>query len=233
MDANKECIATFDMLTSPFNTLTVTLAGEGKVTSDPAGIDCGTTCTKDYANGSVVTLTATITNPTLGFIGWMGDCTGTEATTKVTMDNLKNCTATFGNTIAPPIAPPPVSTTFPLTVALQGTGLGVVTSTPAGINCGADCAEDLAATTVATLTAQANPGSTFAGWSGACTGATSPVTVTMDAAKACTATFNVSPVIPAVSSTTSVNSSVGYYDTAKALVIGTQCQRKCSQERYH
>ncbi len=50
-------------------------------------------------------------------------------------------------------------------------GPGRVVSTPAGINCGPDCRETVACGTVVTLTALPNPGSTFAGWMGACTGA--------------------------------------------------------------
>ncbi len=50
-------------------------------------------------------------------------------------------------------------------------GPGRVVSNPAGINCGPDCRETVACGTVVTLTALPNPGSTFAGWMGACTGA--------------------------------------------------------------
>ena len=57
-----------------------------------------------------------------------------------------------------------------LTVTPAGTGAGVVSSSPAGISCGADCTESYASGTVVTLTASAEAGSEFAGWSGACTG---------------------------------------------------------------
>ncbi|MFN2590153.1 MAG: hypothetical protein ABR518_05240 [Actinomycetota bacterium] len=40
-----------------------------------------------------------------------------------------------------------------------------------------------------TLTATAASGSTFTGWSGACSGTAATCTVTMDAAKTATATF--------------------------------------------
>src|SRR5262249_28825938 len=48
-------------LTVPRYTLTVTLAGNGSgsVTSNPAGITCGTDCTEIYNSGTVVTFTAT------------------------------------------------------------------------------------------------------------------------------------------------------------------------------
>ena len=41
-----------------FFSLGVTLAGDGSVSSDPAGIDCPTDCAEDYLEDSVVTLTA-------------------------------------------------------------------------------------------------------------------------------------------------------------------------------
>jgi hypothetical protein len=78
---------------------------------------------------------------------------------------------------------------FTLTVAPGGAGTGAVTSTPAGISCGSDCSEPYAFGTVVTLTAAANAGSGFAGWSGACTG-TGTCVVTMNAATSVTATFN-------------------------------------------
>ena len=57
-----------------------------------------------------------------------------------------------------------------LTVTRAGTGTGGVSSSPAGIDCGADCSEIYDSGTVVTLTAAASAGSTFAGWSGACSG---------------------------------------------------------------
>lgn len=74
--------------------LNVTLAGKGKgtVTSDPAGIDCGTDCSGAYPYGTVVTLTAT---PALGskFKEWSGDADCADGT--VTMAGDLACTATF------------------------------------------------------------------------------------------------------------------------------------------
>ena len=65
-----------DVIVSPIaTTLNVTKegAGSGSVTSVPAGIDCGMTCTADFVLGTVVTLTAT---PATGssFGGWGGAC---------------------------------------------------------------------------------------------------------------------------------------------------------------
>jgi hypothetical protein len=62
--------------------------------------------------------------------------------------------------------PPPEK----LTVHKSGTGSGKVTSSPAGISCGATCSHAFPQYTSITLTAKASRGSTFVGWSGACTG---------------------------------------------------------------
>jgi len=82
-------------------------------------------------------------------------------------------------------APP---TAFLLSVTTAGTGSGSIASTPAGINCGAACSVGYTSGTQVTLVAVPVAGSTFAGWSGACTG-TGPCTVAMTATRAVTATF--------------------------------------------
>src|SRR5712692_4652763 len=52
-------------------------AGDGTVTSAPAGINCGTTCSASYATDTAVTLTATATTGST-FRGWTGGgCSGT------------------------------------------------------------------------------------------------------------------------------------------------------------
>jgi hypothetical protein len=53
---------------------------------------------------------------------------------------------------------------YMLDVAVQGSG--TVTSDPAGINCGAKCSEDYLRGTEVTLTAQADAGAAFDGWTG-------------------------------------------------------------------
>ena len=80
------------------------------------------------------------------------------------------------------------TTSATMTVLNLGTGSGTVSSAPAGINCGSDCSETYTGGTSVTLTATPAAGSTFAGWSGDCTGI-GLCTVTMDAVKSVTATF--------------------------------------------
>lgn len=58
------------------------------------------------------------------------------------------------------------------------------------VDCGSTCSASYASGTLVTLTATASPGSTFAGWAGACTGATSTCQVTMSQARNVKATFD-------------------------------------------
>jgi hypothetical protein len=100
--------------------------------------------------------------------------------------------------------PPPV--TYSLTVISAGDGDGTVTSTPAGIS-----TPTLTATfeenTSVTLSANAQIGSTFAGWSGAASG-TAPAQITMDGDKTVTATFDLNSPPPPPPPTPSYNYSV-------------------------
>ncbi len=157
--------------------LTVTKEGTGGGTVTGGGINCGATCSASYDSGTAVTLTA---SPASGstFSGWSGACTGTGTCT-VTMTAARTVTATFTG---------PVND-IALTVTKAGTGSGTVTASGGGINCGSVCSAVYASGTVVTLTATAASGSTFGGWSGACTG-TGTCTVTMTAARTVTATFN-------------------------------------------
>jgi len=74
--------------------------GDGTVTSDPPGINCGTVCSAIFSSGQPVFLTA---SPASGstFAAWGGHCSGTNPTTQVTMNADKTCTATF-SLLGPP-----------------------------------------------------------------------------------------------------------------------------------
>jgi beta-xylosidase len=79
-------------------------------------------------------------------------------------------------------------TNYTLTVSKGGTGSGTVTG--GGINCGTTCSASYPSGSSVTLTAAAASGSTFAGWSGACSGTSATCTVTLDANKSVTASFS-------------------------------------------
>lgn len=74
--------------------VTKTGSGTGKVTSAPAGIDCGSTCSASFTNGTAVTLTAT-PDASMRFAGWSGACSGSTTTCQVTIDAAKTATAAF------------------------------------------------------------------------------------------------------------------------------------------
>lgn len=78
-----------------------------------------------------------------------------------------------------------------LEVIKNGTGIGTVSSAPTAIDCGTTCSYSFAnAITTVNLTAIANVGSTFAGWSGEGCSGTGQCTVIMDAStNTVTATF--------------------------------------------
>ncbi|HOX30490.1 MAG TPA: hypothetical protein P5080_04835 [Candidatus Paceibacterota bacterium] len=159
-------------------TLAVAMAGTGAgtVTSSPAGIDCGTTCSATFNISDTVTLTAT---PAVGstFTGWSGgDCSGTGACT-VTLANDTDVTATFTVNI------------YKLTVIKSGNGSGVVSSGPAGIDCGATCLATYAHGTSITLTNNDDVGSLITGWSGGGCSGTTPCVFTITGDTTVTATF--------------------------------------------
>lgn len=156
-------------------TVNVSKSGNGTVASNPAGINCGATCSASYATGIAVNLSATAASG-YTFTGWSGNCSGTGSCT-VSMTQARNVAATFTQNA-------PTS----YTLSLSKSGSGTVTSSPSGISCGSTCSASYASGTPVTLSASAVSGYTFSGWSGACSGSGS-CTVSMTAARSVTATF--------------------------------------------
>ena len=138
-------------------------SGSGTVTSSPAGIDCGSTCSAGFPEGETVTLTATATAGS-SFSGWSGECASTSGNEcEVTMSAARSVTATFEEEGGGP-------TEYPLTTHV--TGEGTIECAPPGGDCGAGH-EYLAGTTV-TLTPVADEGWEFLEWTGACVGTLLP-----------------------------------------------------------
>ncbi|HEY1017316.1 MAG TPA: LamG-like jellyroll fold domain-containing protein, partial [Herpetosiphonaceae bacterium] len=167
--------------------LAVTVAGDGSGTVSGDGIACGagqTDCDEEIAEGAQVTLTAT---PAAGstFAGWVGggcpENNPTATTCVITMDQAHAVTANFAAGMAV------------LTVTLGGNGGGLVTSDQGGLNCGAICSVSIQLGTTTTLTAAADAGSIFAGWSGGGCPENNPAattcTLTMSQSRTVTATF--------------------------------------------
>ncbi len=115
-------------------------------------------------------------------------------------------------------APP----TYALTVTKAGTGGGTVTSNPVGISCGTDCMESYTSGAVVALTATPFAGSLFAGWSGHsdCLDGT----VSMTAARSCTATFNASGGYTLTVSKAGTGSG-----TVTSSPAGINCGADCSE----
>jgi hypothetical protein len=92
-----------------------------------------------------------------------------------------------------------------LAVVLAGPGSGIVTSNPKGISCGSDnstCAYDFPSSAKVTLTAKADQGSKFTGWSDGCSG-TGKCTVPMSGSDVITVSAHFSSqatVVPPVTS---------------------------------
>jgi endoglucanase len=117
-------------------------------------------------------------------------------------------------------------TSSALTVTRAGTGSGTVTSTPAGVSCGTTCSASFASTATVTLSAAAASGSTFAGWSGACSGTAATCTVAMSAARAVTATFNTSS--GGTTNTLAVAKAGTGSGTVTSSPSGVSCGTTCS-----
>jgi hypothetical protein len=185
------------------NEIIAQLVGEGSVTKNPDLIS--------YTCGQSVEL---IANPGTGysFTEWQGDLAGSDNPAIVNMNGPKSITALF--TIQ----------SYQLDVTKDGTGIGTITSSPAGIDCGETCEEDSASFdygTTVTLTAGASIGSTFTGWSGGGCSGTGICIVILDEAKTVTATFSTSNILSVVKT----GSGGG---TVTSVPEGIDCGETCS-----
>lgn len=163
----------------PSVTLTIAKTGNGTgtITSNPAGINCGTTCTLTVSSGTVVTLTAA-PSPSNTFTNWGGVCAAGSATCAVPITADQTVTATFTRSTATPA----------VRVTTAGAGTGSVTCSANG-GAPAPCGTYSWGAQISVV-ATPNGGSAFTGWSGGCSGTTSPCTITqLTADTAVTATF--------------------------------------------
>ena len=171
--------------------------GTGSITA--TGISCGsngslTDCSESIVTGTAITLEAA---PASGstFIGWGGGgCSGTATTCTVTMTHSKTVIAAFDAASTVTVGGE-TFTEQTLAVGRTGSGVGTVTSmtltgTTPVINCGSDCSHAYSSGAVATLTATEETGSTFAGWSGGCSGTNISCNIELTAPVVVIATFN-------------------------------------------
>lgn len=71
-----------------------TAGGKGSVSSAPAGISCGATCSASVIQGSTYTLSVT-PDPGFRFVNWSGACTGSTLTCQVTVNSNLSVQANF------------------------------------------------------------------------------------------------------------------------------------------
>ncbi len=87
---------TFTATANGQNRLTVSVAGGGVVTSIPAGISCGNTCTALFNQGATIALQARTTNGSdLFFSGWGGACSKSFRDCTLTLSASASATASF------------------------------------------------------------------------------------------------------------------------------------------
>jgi hypothetical protein len=156
-------------------------SGAGTVQSTPAGVDCPTRCRAAYARGSRVTLVAQARAGST-FTGWSTAGCGTRPACMVDVRGPTSARASFARAAAP----------VQVAVSPSGDGRGTVTSKPPGIVCGSRCKASFKRGSAVVLTATASAGSTFAGWSGACSG-TAPCRLTASNDDAVGARFERTP----------------------------------------
>ena len=190
MSQNQSVTATF----VPTHTLSVSIAGNGRVTSTDGYINCPGTCSHTYAQGTQVSLNAT---PGTGwtFGGWSGACSGVGSC-NLTMNQNLSLIATFLQ-----------NETLTVTV----TGSGNVTSTDGHISCPGLCSYTYPNGTYVTLNANPTTNWTLTAWGGACSGNAPSCTVVMTQNQSVTATFNQNhALVVTPSGSGSVYSSDGY-----------------------
>jgi LmbE family N-acetylglucosaminyl deacetylase len=153
MNAAKGVIATFPSI--DHNPLTVTRSGSGTgdIASTPAGINCGTQCSSEYVEGTLVTLSGA-SGAHSNAVFWE-TCPGTVNASdqcEVLMSQARNAIARFD------------LEQHTLTVIKGDLRVGPVTSVPVRISCGSRCTASFEHGTVATLIATA--GVSEISWSG-------------------------------------------------------------------
>lgn len=100
--------------------------GTGIVTASLGAIDCGSTCSGSYAQGTSVSLTATAAAVSI-FSNWSGACTGTDSNTcTIVLNFAQSVTATFA--LAPDFSMAAASSSLTLQTGAQGTDALTVTA---------------------------------------------------------------------------------------------------------
>ncbi len=126
-----------------------------------------------------------------------------------------------------PYVPPPVATTYTLSLTKSGTGTGTVTG--GSISCGTTCSQTSNSGTSITLVATPSTGSSFTGWGGSCSGTGSCI-VNLNSNITVTATFNQTVVLdttPPVISVAGLSSNLPSGTNSIVLTITTDESATC------
>lgn len=165
--------------------------GSGRVTGPPP-IDCPGVCSADLEDWFDITYApATLTasaSPGSIFAGWGGACLFSRSGPTC---SLPRVLAVTSRTAIARFERLSITRPSTLTVSLAGTGAGTVTGP--GIACPGDCAQSYVNNASVALSATPAAGSSFAGWSGSCSGTASGCALTMSGGKTATATFTADP----------------------------------------
>jgi hypothetical protein len=150
------------------------------------------------------------------FAGWsVGGCGGTGSCL-VSLTAATTVTATFN----------PAGQVFTLTVSRAGGGVGTVTSSPPGLSCGTTCEAAFPSGAVVMLSAEAEEGSQFAGWSGGACSGTGACAVTLTQDTSVTATFT--PIAPGATFTLSVAVAGTGSGTVTSFPAAIDCGATCA-----
>ena len=185
-------------------------ADGGLIESAPGGIDCGTACANDFAPDAIVDLIHTA-GPGRRFHHWRGDPDCFDGSVGMLADT--DCEAYSLDVDVP---------RFDLRVTRTGTGSGQVASDDGAIVCGTSCVATYDQGTTVVLTAQADPSSTFVGFTGNPDCADG--SVTMDADVSCAARFDL--IAPSDPRLTVVRGGVGI-GTVTSQPAGIDCGDTC------
>lgn len=157
------CLAATGCITTPGLYIEKTGDGEGRILSDPEGVDCGGDC--GMLVEGPLTLTATPSKSSI-FAGWSGlDACGADPVCSFTLLDDALLEARFE----------------PFRPTLTVTPTEHATIVAEGIDCGLDCSESYAYATYVHLTVKPVPGWVVTGWTGVnCPTATCSVSVIED-----------------------------------------------------
>ncbi|WP_353571574.1 choice-of-anchor D domain-containing protein [Candidatus Albibeggiatoa sp. nov. BB20] len=154
--------------------------GLGSIISSEGQVLCDATCKQiklSFPQAITLSLTATPDKNSV-FVGWEGDCTGTEPSIELTVEQATQCQAKFKDSAL---------------LRVEKIGFGVVLATSAAgetLACTPSCQGGYQQGDTVTLSAIAGDEEAFAYWVGDCLGIENPKTVTLDQAKSCTAIFS-------------------------------------------